>query len=311
MMQRMRKVLWGFLVVSALFLGGGHVQIVRAGVCGDTARIDWYNCVLAQDMGGNNYCRLDYMDQRTVSCDTSTCMTMYGVCSSNDTGSCTLANNCQMSPCSPVSCNASDEGGGYVPTWVGYHDGQFGGQTSTTCTANGWITDINKPSRDINIHIYSDGAEIYSGYASDFRNDLTSYCTDGTCAFNVDLSGLISLGVEHNILIKVGVAHVLPDSGSPPRGLLDRKINCVETPPANTAPTGTLTCPGSPMCLGNSASFSLHGSDVEGNLSRAELWRSPASPVNPGGDWTAINASIPCTGASCNPLEVSWSIRRC
>jgi len=43
MMQRMRKVLWGFLVVSALFLGGGHVQIVRAGVCGDTARIDWYN----------------------------------------------------------------------------------------------------------------------------------------------------------------------------------------------------------------------------------------------------------------------------
>ena len=76
---------------------------------------------------------------------------------------------------------------------------------------------------------------------------------------------------------------------------------------ANSAPTGTLTCPSSPMYLGNSASFTLNGSDDDGNLSWAELWRSPASPVDPEGDWTAINNNIACTGGSCNPAAVSWT----
>ena len=168
---------------------------------------------------------------------------------------------------------------------------------------NLWINAINVP-----------GSDYYYRHQQTniLRDDVnTLFGIDGEHGFSLDFPPEWVDGVTRSVKI-----------GATPNGNVDEvpfgtelpgspvAITCIP-PPANTAPTGTLTCPGSPMYLGNSASFSLHGSDSDGNLSRAELWRSPASPVNPGGDWTAINASIPCTGASCNPLEVSWSIRRC
>ena len=209
---------------------------------------------------------------------------------------------CHVEACD-TACDGGGGGGGYRPAWAGYHDAYFGVQESAACRAVGWVTDLNRPDRDVPIHIYSDGAEIYTGSASLYRDGLASYCIGGTCAFDVDLNGLISYGVDHNILIQVGVAHVLPDSGSPPRGFLDRKINCVEPPPANTAPTGTLTCPGSPMFLGQIASFTLHGSDVDGNLSYAGLYYSPINNQS----WNTINANIACTGGSCSPPTQSWT----
>jgi len=209
---------------------------------------------------------------------------------------------CHVEACD-TACDGGGGGGGYRPAWAGYHDAYFGVQESAACRAVGWVTDLNRPDRDVPIHIYSDGAEIYTGSASLYRDGLASYCIGGTCAFDVDLNGLISYGVDHNILIQVGVAHVLPDSGSPPRGFLDRKINCVEPPPANTAPTGTLTCPGSPMFLGQIASFTLHGSDVDGNLSYAGLYYSPINNQS----WNTINANIACTGGSCSPPTQIWT----
>ena len=197
-----------------------------------------------------------------------------------------------------------------MPAWAGYHDAYFDVQESATCRVVGWITDLNWPDRDVLIYIYLDGVHIDSipmklRWASLYRDGLASYCTGGTCAFDVDLNGLISYGVDHNIWIRVGVSHVLSDSGG--RSLSDMKINCAEPPPANSAPTGTLTCPSSPIYLGQSASFTLHGSDVDRNLSYAQLWVSPNSPSNPGGDWTAINANIACTGGSCSPPTQSWT----
>ena len=200
--------------------------------------------------------------------------------------------------------------GGGMPAWAGYHDAYFDVQESATCRVVGWITDLNWPDRDVLIYIYLDGVHIDSipmklRWASLYRDGLASYCTGGTCAFDVDLNGLISYGVDHNIWIRVGVSHVLSDSGG--RSLSDMKINCAEPPPVNSVPTGTLTCPSSPIYLGQSASFTLHGSDVDRNLSYAQLWVSPNSPSNPGGDWTAINANIACTGGSCSPPTQIWT----
>ena len=198
-------------------------------------------------------------------------------------------------------------GGGYVPNWAGYHDAYFDAQESATCRAAGWVTDLNRPDQDVLIHIYSDGAEIDSidrdlRWASIYRSDLTGMCTGGTCAFDVDLNGHISYGVDHNILIQVGVNYWLPHSGIPPRGLGNRKINCAAPPPANTAPTGTLSCPSSPTYLGQSASFTLHGNDSDGNLSYAGLYYSLTGNQS----WNTINANITCTGGSCAPTQ-SWT----
>ena len=170
------------------------------------------------------------------------------------------AYNCQS------ACGGDGGGGGHTPIWDGWHDGNFGEQASATCRASGWVTDhyYDPQDRDQVIRIYADGDlenPIYLGGASNYRSDLEGHCTGGTCAFDVDLNGRISPGVEHNILIFAGnfMLPAMDYTVSPPveRNWTQRKITCAATPPVNTAPTGTLTCPGSPMYLGNSASGSF------------------------------------------------------
>ena len=136
-----------------------------------------------------------------------------------------------------------------------------------------------------------------------FRLDVnTAYGIDGYHGFAIPFPASWIDGVTRSVYVYGSVT-----ADSPLTQLPGSPVSITCAPPANTAPTGTLDCPSSPMDLGNSASFTLHGSDAEGNLSKAQLWRSPASPVNPGGDWTAINDNVACTGASCNPSPITWT----
>ena len=154
-----------------------------------------------------------------------------------------------------------------MPIWNGWHDGYFGEQASATCRAAGWVTDnyYGYPSNhDVVIRIYdwpNLESPIYTGLANEYRDGLGSYCTNGTCAFDVDLNGRISPGVEHNILIFAGnfMLPAMDYTVSPPveRNWTQRTITCAPPPPPNSPPQGTLTCPGSPMYLGNSASGSF------------------------------------------------------
>ena len=160
-----------------------------------------------------------------------------GSCSS---GTCDGGKSCVSTGNPPKACTCSNG----PPAWAGYHDSQFGDQTVASCTANGWATDSNNSSTDYIIHIFVDGIdganEIRPAgggwfWASDYRSGLEGVCTGGTCAFNVDLSGYISLDVEHNILIRIG-RHWLPAydySVNPPTliPVWNRKITCAAPTP--------------------------------------------------------------------------------
>ncbi|MEK7522741.1 MAG: hypothetical protein AAB569_04105, partial [Patescibacteria group bacterium] len=85
--------------------------------------------------------------------------------------------------------------------------------------------------------------------------------------------------------------------------------SCVST---NSPPTGTLSCP-TQIILGQTGSFNLSGSDVNGNLSSSGLYYSLTSPEH----WydnnnTDCNTSpycpqrVACTGASCS-TSASWT----
>lgn len=74
----------------------------------------------------------------------------------------------------------------------------------------------------------------------------------------------------------------------------------------NNPPTGTLTCPSSPVNTGQTVNFTLNGRDTDNDLQKARLYYSPNPPTNPSGDWTQIGGDIPCSGGSCTP-STSWT----
>ena len=167
-----------------------------------------------------------------------------GNCGSQTPGSCGLGTCGSGKTCvsvgnPPNACQCANDN---PPIWAGSHDGNFGVQeTSASCLAWGWVTNLSKPSNDISISITADGTEIYSGFAGDYRSGLESYCTGGTCAFNVDLLNQPSYphdGAEHNILITAGT-FLLPatdNTVNPPteRNWTQRKITCPNC--TNSAP---------------------------------------------------------------------------
>lgn len=82
---------------------------------------------------------------------------------------------------------------------VGNHDQSSGNQNQFSCLAEGWATDPDDRSIDLNVRILSDGVEVAQTVAGVFRQDLadTDACTDGTCSFSVNLWGLISPDADH------------------------------------------------------------------------------------------------------------------
>jgi hypothetical protein len=83
----------------------------------------------------------------------------------------------------------------------GNHDQSFGNQNQFSCLAEGWATDPDDRSIDLNVRVLSDGVEVAQTVAGVFRQDLddAGVCPGGTCSFSVNLWGLISPDTNHLI----------------------------------------------------------------------------------------------------------------
>jgi hypothetical protein len=85
----------------------------------------------------------------------------------------------------------------------GFHDKAEWQVGMSGCEAEGWVIDKDDPEIDLTVRVLSDGKEVASQVANIYREDLqASACPYGTCAFNVNLSGLISHDQEHSILVQ-------------------------------------------------------------------------------------------------------------
>ena len=86
----------------------------------------------------------------------------------------------------------------------GYHEGSTSGVAAgALCQANGWASDPDDRSKDATVRILADGKEVWRGLAREFRADLRDAgIGDGTASFWVDLRGLVSLGVAHEIRVQ-------------------------------------------------------------------------------------------------------------
>ena len=87
---------------------------------------------------------------------------------------------------------------------IGTHDGSPDAIARLEgCYVNGWAIDPDHPDQDVTARIIVDGAELTTVVASDFRQDLLDAgIADGTAAFFLDLNGLVSPGVAHEILVE-------------------------------------------------------------------------------------------------------------
>jgi len=87
---------------------------------------------------------------------------------------------------------------------AGVHDGSEGIVGISECNAFGWAFDPDDYSRDVTVLILSDGITTTTAIADGYRGDINPvFCPEGTCGFSVDLWGLISPRVEHQILAQV------------------------------------------------------------------------------------------------------------
>jgi pimeloyl-ACP methyl ester carboxylesterase len=84
----------------------------------------------------------------------------------------------------------------------GFHDGQEGQIHWINCQAEGWVNDPDDPEIDLNVRVLSDGVEVASQVANIYQEGLGGACPGGTCAFNINLSDLISHDQEHSILVQ-------------------------------------------------------------------------------------------------------------
>lgn len=88
-----------------------------------------------------------------------------------------------------------------VGTVSGTHDAYTGTVPASQCRADGWAAYSSDKSLDLNVRILSDGVQVATGVAGTYRGDLETagVCTGGTCGFFINLSGLITTGVNHTI----------------------------------------------------------------------------------------------------------------
>ena len=87
-------------------------------------------------------------------------------------------------------------------TFSGWHDGPSGDVAQSNCRASGWVKQNELTGLDIRYRVLVDGTEVANGLASQFRSDLSSICVGGTCAFNHNLSSLVSPNVVHTVRVQ-------------------------------------------------------------------------------------------------------------
>jgi hypothetical protein len=91
----------------------------------------------------------------------------------------------------------------YERTFSGLQEGALGVVSDpAACRAFGWLRYDQNLSRDLFYRVLVDGVQQSSGYANQFRSDLTSVCAGGTCAFDVNLWSLLSPNLPHTILVQ-------------------------------------------------------------------------------------------------------------
>jgi hypothetical protein len=74
----------------------------------------------------------------------------------------------------------------------GNHDGNEGIVLKLGCSAFGWAVDPEDRVRDLQVRILSDGSQVATVTADEFREDAEELCVGGTCGFSTSLWGLIS-----------------------------------------------------------------------------------------------------------------------
>jgi hypothetical protein len=86
----------------------------------------------------------------------------------------------------------------------GNHDGFDGIRLLGDCRAEGWAADPDQPFTDVTVRILADGVEVARVTAGLFREDLLAAGKggDGTAAFSVNLDGLVSSDVDHEIRVE-------------------------------------------------------------------------------------------------------------
>jgi CSLREA domain-containing protein len=117
----------------------------------------------------------------------------------------------------------------------GSHDASAGNQNQFSCLAEGWASDPDDRSIDLNVRILSDDEEVAQVVADVFRQDLADVgvCPDGTCSFRVDLWGLISPDTDHLITVQAQDAQTGEWSNI---GDTPKTLNCSEV---NVLPEGS------------------------------------------------------------------------
>lgn len=165
--SRVRRVIKQ-LLLAVLLLTVWMMQYpdtVLAQACAPTATVNALICTKEIDDFQNESCETGYRTYVNVSCNQTTCQTESDYCSSNDASKCTLANNCNVTPCSPATCGTGGPGGACPSECrqgsacgVGYSDaygcsgsGPGGGCKSNQvcCSANscgGGVISFLKPS---------------------------------------------------------------------------------------------------------------------------------------------------------------------
>lgn len=92
-----------------------------------------------------------------------------------------------------------------TPTVEGFHDRFEGGPgVNVRCAAEGWASDPTQPGTDVTVRVIVDGTPVATGLANLFRQDLldAGIGVDGTAAFDIDLTGLVTSGVQHEVRVQ-------------------------------------------------------------------------------------------------------------
>jgi VCBS repeat protein len=87
---------------------------------------------------------------------------------------------------------------------IGNHEGQEGDRLLGDCVAAGWAEDPDTPAPNVTVRVLVDGVQVTTAVADEFRQDLldAGIGGDGTAGFTVDLSGLVTSDVEHEIRVQ-------------------------------------------------------------------------------------------------------------
>jgi hypothetical protein len=85
----------------------------------------------------------------------------------------------------------------------GAHTYEQGDVPADACVAGGWAVDTDDRERDLQIRVLADGATVASGIAGIPDTDLVGICgADGSCAFEINLFGRITVDEEHAISVQ-------------------------------------------------------------------------------------------------------------